>query len=111
MHSTCTLLYKTPLFSFYNFFITGTCMTNELKIKPMSCGLFFYWLKVKNVEKNKTANNGLHITVRKLKCIHTTQQCMQHFFYYLPNTLFSSVSKTIVNILRNELSRCFILVQ
>lgn len=51
MHSTCTLLYKTPLFSFYNFFITGTCMTNELKIKPMSCGLFFYWLKVKNVEK------------------------------------------------------------
>lgn len=63
------------------------------------------------LKKNKTANNGLHITVRKLKCIHTTQQCMQHLFYYLPNTLFSSVSKTIVNILRNELSRCFILVQ
>lgn len=66
------------------------------------------------LKKNKTANNGLHInTVRKLKCIHTMQQCMQHLFYYLPNTLFSSVSKTIVNILRNELhvSRCFILVQ
>lgn len=86
-------------------------MTNELKIKPMSCVLFFFWLKVKNVEKNKTANtrNCLHITVGKLKCIHTTQQCMQCFFLlFTKYIIFIRVSKTIVNILWNEIFRCFI---
>lgn len=86
------------------FFITGTCMTNELKIKPMSCGLFFYWLKVKNVEKKLKLLIMVHILQLENWNAYTLRSNVCNVFF-----IFIRVSKTIVNILRDELSRCFIL--